>query len=112
MGCMIRIDPDELSSAASVLQDMAGGLADIGSVVQNACCSCCLPVGIEGQVLAQASSIQSNLGSITEYFGGGVIVQAVTGRRVKPLTRPAVKSRRTASSTGHRDSSSVDGGGG
>jgi len=69
MGCMIRIDPDELSSAASVLHGMAAGLADVGSAVQNACCSCCLPAGIEGQVLAQSSSIQSNLSSITEYFG-------------------------------------------
>ena len=70
MGCLIRVDPDEMTSTASVLQATASELTDIGGGVQSQCGGCCLPAGVEGQVLAEASAVESSLGGIASDLGG------------------------------------------
>ena len=70
MGCLIRVDPEEMTSTASVLQGIAAELSDVGGGVQSQCGSCCLPNGVEGQVLAQASAVESSLGGIASDLGG------------------------------------------
>ena len=72
MSCMIRVDPGEMSATASVLQSTAAELADLGSGVQSQCCSCCLPAGIEGEVMAAAAAVESSLGVVA----GDLSVQA------------------------------------
>ena len=69
MGCLIRVDPDEMTSTASVLQATASELTDIGGGVQSQCGSCCLPAGVEAQVLAQASAVESSLGLVAGDLG-------------------------------------------
>ncbi len=58
---LIRVDGQEMQTAASVLQASASEVADIGGGVQQGCGSCCLPAGVEEQVLAAAFGVESSL---------------------------------------------------
>jgi len=73
MGCHIRVDPDEMTSTASVLQSIAAELSDVGGGVQSQCGNCCLPVGVEGQVLAGALAVESSLGGVASDLGGQAV---------------------------------------
>ena len=56
---MIRIDPDEMTSTASVLRSLAVEVAQIGNEVPG-CCSCAMPVATESlvrQLVAKADSV-------------------------------------------------------
>ena len=69
MGCMIRVDPDEMASSSVALQKVAAELADLGSGVQSQCCSCCLPAGVEGEVMASAASVEASISGIAGDLG-------------------------------------------
>ncbi len=73
MGCLIRLDPDELVATAAALRAQASELADIGTGVQGQCCSCCLPIAIEGQIVSGASAVESMLRGVATDLGAAAV---------------------------------------
>ncbi len=65
----IRVDPDELTGTASVLQGSATELADLGSGISAECGSCCVPAGVEGEIRAAAAAVTACLGGIASDLG-------------------------------------------
>jgi len=61
----IRVEPEEMTTTASVLQGTAGELAGLGGDVQRQCTNCCVPPTAEAQVLALAAAIQTTLTAIS-----------------------------------------------